>query len=56
MKFWKKIAACGLSVALAVGTGVLLTGCGGSEKDAAARMQVDINPSVEFISIQTTKF
>lgn len=49
MKFWKKIAACGLSVALAVGTGVLLTGCGGSEKDAAARMQVDINPSVEFI-------
>ena len=49
MKFWKKIAACGLSVALAVGTGVLLTGCGGSEKDAATRMQVDINPSVEFI-------
>ena len=49
MKFWKKIAACGLSVALAVGTGVLLTGCGGSEKDAAARMQVDINPSVELI-------
>lgn len=49
MKFWKKIAACELSVALAVGTGVLLTGCGGSEKDAAARMQVDINPSVEFI-------
>ena len=49
MKFWKKIAACGLSVALAVGTGVLLTGCGGSEKDAAAHMQVDINPSVEFI-------
>lgn len=49
MKFWKKIAACGLSVALAVGMGVLLTGCGGSEKDAAARMQVDINPSVEFI-------
>ena len=49
MKFWKKIAACGLSVALAVGTGVLLTGCGGSEKDAAACMQVDINPSVEFI-------
>ena len=49
MKFWKKIAACGLSVALAVGTGVLLTGCGGSKKDAAARMQVDINPSVEFI-------
>ena len=49
MKVWKKIAACGLSLALAAGTCALLAGCGGGNGEAAARMQVDINPSVEFI-------
>lgn len=49
MKLWKKIAACGLSLALAAGTCALLAGCGGGDGEAAARMQVDINPSVEFI-------
>ena len=49
MKVWKKIAACGLSLALAAGTCALLAGCGGGDGEAAARMQVDINPSVEFI-------
>ena len=49
MKLWKKIAACGLSFALAAGTCALLAGCGGGDSEAAARMQVDINPSVEFI-------
>ena len=49
MKVWKKIAACGLSLALAAGTCTLLAGCGGGDSEAAARMQVDINPSVEFI-------
>lgn len=50
MKVWKKIAAaCGLSLALAAGTCALLAGCGGGDSEAAARMQVDINPSVEFI-------
>lgn len=49
MKLWKKIAACGMSLALAAGTCALLAGCGGGDGEAAARMQVDINPSVEFI-------
>ena len=49
MKIWKKIAACGMSLALAAGTCALLAGCGGGDGEAAARMQVDINPSVEFI-------
>ena len=49
MKIWKKIAACGLSLALAAGTCALLAGCGSNDSEAAARMQVDINPSVEFI-------
>ena len=49
MKVYKKIAACGLSLALAAGTCALLAGCGGGDSEAAARMQVDINPSVEFI-------
>lgn len=49
MKVWKKIAACGLSLALAAGTCAMLAGCGGGNGEAAARMQVDINPSVEFI-------
>lgn len=57
MKFWKKTAACGLSLALAAGTGVMLAGCSGGESDsqAAARMQVDINPSVEFILDEENK-
>ena len=49
MKLWKKIPACGMSLALAAGTCALLAGCGGGDGEAAARMQVDINPSVEFI-------
>ncbi len=50
MKLWKKITACSLGLALGLGTGALLAGCNGNEeKAAAARMQVDINPSVEFI-------
>ena len=49
MKIWKKIAACGLSLALAAGTCALLAGCGSNDSEAAARMQVDINPGVEFI-------
>lgn len=32
MKFWKKIAACGLSVALAVGTASCLQGAAGAKK------------------------
>lgn len=49
MKLWKKIAAGVLCLALAAGTAATLVGCGGSESEAAARMQVDVNPSVEFI-------
>lgn len=55
MKVWKKIAACGLSLALAAGTCALLAGCGGGDSEAAARMQVDINPSVEFILDEDNK-
>ncbi len=55
MKVWKKIAACGLSLALAAGTCALLAGCGGEDSEAAARMQVDINPSVEFILDEDNK-
>lgn len=55
MKVWKKIAACGLSLALAAGTCTLLAGCGGEDSEAAARMQVDINPSVEFILDEDNK-
>ncbi len=55
MKVWKKIAACGLSLALAAGTCALLAGCGGEGNEAAARMQVDINPSVEFILDEDNK-
>lgn len=55
MKVWKKIAACGLSLALAAGTCTLLAGCGGGDSEAAARMQVDINPSVEFILDEDNK-
>ena len=55
MKLWKKIAACGLSLALAAGTCALLAGCGGEGNEAAARMQVDINPSVEFILDEDNK-
>lgn len=55
MKVWKKIAACGLSLALAAGTCALLAGCGGGGNEAAARMQVDINPSVEFILDEDNK-
>lgn len=55
MKVWKKIAACGLGLALAAGTCALLAGCGGEDSEAAARMQVDINPSVEFILDEDNK-
>lgn len=55
MKVWKKIAACGLSLALAAGACALLAGCGGEDSEAAARMQVDINPSVEFILDEDNK-
>lgn len=55
MKVWKKIAACGLSLALAAGTCALLAGCGGEDSEAAARMQVGINPSVEFILDEDNK-
>lgn len=55
MKVWKKIAACGLSLALAAGTCALLAGCSGGDSEAAARMQVDINPSVEFILDEDNK-
>ena len=50
MKFWKQCTAGVLCLALAIGMGAALSG--GSQSSsytAAARMQVDINPSVEFI-------
>ena len=50
MKFWKQCTAGVLCLALAIGMGAALSGCSQSSSDtAAARMQVDINPSVEFI-------
>ena len=55
MKVWKKIAASGRGLALAAGTSALRAGCGGGDSEAAARMQVDINPSVEFILDEDNK-
>ena len=48
MKMLQRAAALVLSAAMAVGAGAL-AGCGPKEEDAALRMTVDINPSVEFI-------
>lgn len=50
MKRWNKAAALVLSVAMMAGVGTFV-GCGGNSEtaDAAARMTVEINPSVEFI-------
>lgn len=50
MKRWNKAAALVLSVAMTAGVGAFV-GCGGNSEtaDAAARMTVEINPSVEFI-------
>ena len=48
MKMLQRAAALVLSAAMAVGAGAL-AGCGPKEEDAALRMMVDINPSVEFI-------
>lgn len=46
MKMLQRAAALVLSAAMAVGAGAL-AGCGPKEEDAALRMTVDINPSVE---------
>lgn len=51
MKHWGKAAALALSVAMVAGVGTF-AGCGESSPEAAnaaARMTVEINPSVEFI-------